>query len=271
MKKTSSPLSLPRRQLILGGLAALTLGGGSALASPLRSPPSGARPGKTLVMIDPGHGGIDSGAVGPEGHEEKHVVLEISRHIRQLMQDHPHMEVRLTRDSDHFIPLWQRVDIAQQHGAALFMSIHADGFTNPDASGASVFALSNRGASSAMARYLAAKENAVDKLGGPQVEAKDRYLQEILFDLVQTDTINNSLTLGRHILDRLRPVHPLHSAHPEQAAFAVLKSPSIPSVLIETAFITNPREERLLSTTAFRQKIASAIGEGLVSYHAQRA
>ncbi|MGV3346163.1 N-acetylmuramoyl-L-alanine amidase AmiA [Enterobacteriaceae bacterium LUAb1] len=264
--KTKLPFSLNRRQLLLGGMA-LALNSRSTLAQRLISKPPQAGTRKKIVMIDPGHGGIDSGAVGQEGSEEKHVVLEIARHIRQLLSDQHHIEVHLTRDSDHFIPLYERVQIAQRHGASLFMSVHADGFTHPEASGASVFALSNRGASSTMARYLADKENAADKLGGPRAEAEDRYLQEILFDLVQTDTINNSLTLGRHILNQIRPVHHLHSQHPEQAAFAVLKSPAIPSVLVETSFITNPQEERLLSTTAFRQKIACAITEGIIRYY----
>ena len=201
-----------------------------------------------------------------KGSEEKHIVLEIANNVRRQLQDHPRIEVRLTRDSDHFIPLYQRVEIAHQHGANLFMSIHADGFTSPDANGASVFALSNRGASSTMARYLSKRENDADKIGGAQVQQQDHYLQQILFDLVQTDTIKNSLTLGKHVLDQIRPVHHLHSQHTEQAAFAVLKSPSIPSVLVETSFITNPREEQLLGTSAFRQKIASAIANGIVNY-----
>ncbi len=193
-------------------------------------------------------------------------MLEIANIVHQLLQDHPNIEVRLTRDSDHFIPLYQRVEIAYQHGANLFMSIHADGFTSPDASGASVFALSNRGASSAMARYLSDKENAADKVGGAKVEQQDQYLNQILFDLVQTDTIRNSLTLGKHVLDQIPPVHNLHSEHTEQAAFAVLKSPPIPSVLVETSFITNLREEKVPSTTAFRRTIATAIAGGITRY-----
>lgn len=265
-----------RRQLLLSGLALAILSPRAILAkeenSPLRVSTRHAKPappqknGRRIVMLDPGHGGIDSGAVGSEGSEEKHVVLEIANTVRQLLQDHPHIEVRLTRDSDHFIPLYQRVEIAHQHGANLFMSIHADGFTSPDANGASVFALSNRGASSAMARYLSDKENAADKVGGAKVEQQDHYLNQILFDLVQTDTIRNSLTLGKHVLDQIRPVHHLHSEHTEQAAFAVLKSPSIPSVLVETSFITNPREEQLLGTTAFRRTIATAIASGITRY-----
>ncbi len=166
----------------------------------LSNRPSSPRPrvnnGKRIVMLDPGHGGIDSGAVGEEGSEEKHIVLDIASNVRSLLQSHPRIEVRLTRDSDHFIPLYQRVEIAHQHGANLFMSIHADGYTSPDASGASVFALSNRGASSSMARYLSKRENDADKVGGANVEQQDQYLQQILFDLVQTDTIRNSLTLA---------------------------------------------------------------------------
>lgn len=264
-----------RRQLLLSGLALAILSPEAIQAkeeradlrlAANRSRPAPTNNGKKIVMIDPGHGGIDSGAVGEEGSEEKHVVLAIADTVRQLLQDHPRIEVRLTRDSDHFIPLYQRVEIAHQHGANLFMSIHADGFTSPEANGASVFALSNRGASSTMARYLSDRENAADKVGGVKVAEKDHYLQQILFDLVQTDTIKNSLTLGKHVLDQIRPVHHLHSQHTEQAAFAVLKSPSIPSVLVETSFITNPREEQLLGTQAFRHKIASAIADGIVNY-----
>ncbi|MBD9658014.1 MULTISPECIES: N-acetylmuramoyl-L-alanine amidase AmiA [Pantoea] len=276
MKKISLLKRLTnRRQLILSGLALAVLSPRAVQAkeqnsdlrvSPRHTPPKPASNGKRIVMIDPGHGGIDSGAVGEEGSEEKHIVLAIANTVKTLLQSHPHIEVRLTRDSDHFIPLYQRVEIAHQHGANLFMSIHADGYTSPDANGASVFALSNRGASSAMARYLSQRENDADKVGGAEVQDKDHYLNQILFDLVQTDTIRNSLTLGKHVLDQIRPVHHLHSQHTEQAAFAVLKSPSIPSVLVETSFITNPREEQLLGTQAFRQKIASAIADGITRY-----
>lgn len=260
-----------RRQLLLSGLALALLPTTRALAKTERASLSAARPqrpanGKKIVMLDPGHGGIDSGAVGEKGSEEKHIVLEIAHNIRQILSQHNGIEARLTRESDHFIPLAQRVEIAHQHGADLFMSIHADGFTSPSANGASVFALSNRGASSAMARYLSEKENAADKVGGIKTQSDNPLLQQVLFDLVQTDTIKNSLTLGSHILKQIRPVHHLHSQHTEQAAFAVLKSPSIPSVLVETSFITNPEEERLLGTTAFRQKIAGAIADGIVSF-----
>lgn len=218
-----------------------------------------------MVMLDPGHGGIDSGAIGHNGSMEKHVVLAIAKNVRTILRGRG-IDARLTRTSDTFIPLYDRVEVAHKHGADLFMSIHADGFTNPSAAGASVFALSNRGASSAMAKYLSDKENAADDVAGSKVKKRDQYLQQVLFDLVQTDTIKNSLTLGSHILRQIKPVHRLHSKNTEQAAFVVLKSPSIPSVLVETSFITNPQEERLLGTRAFRQKIATAIADGITSY-----
>ncbi len=266
-------VSPTRRQLLLSGLAVALFGVKSHSAKAegmLRNQHSkpAAKPagGKKLVMIDPGHGGIDSGAVGHEGSQEKHIVLEIANHVRRFLHEHDHVEARLTREEDEFIPLFQRVEIAHQHQADLFISIHADGFTSPSASGASVFALSNRGASSAMARYLSNRENAADDVAGGKYKDQDNYLQQVLFDLVQTDTINNSLTLGRHVLGQIRPVHHLHSDSTEQAAFAVLKSPSIPSVLVETSFITNPNEERLLGTTAFREKIARAIADGIVNF-----
>ncbi|MBA2817108.1 N-acetylmuramoyl-L-alanine amidase [Candidatus Pantoea persica] len=194
----------------------------------LPDPPQNS--GKRIVMIDPGHGGIDSGAVGGEGSEEKHVVLA-----------HPRIEVRLTRDSDHVIPLSTSASKSRISTAPACLCRSTLCRSTPTAlpapaNGASVFALSNCGASSAMACYLSDKENAADKIGGAQVEQQDNYLYQILFDLVQTDTIRNSLTLGKHVLDQIRPVHHLHSEHTEQTAFAVLKSPSILSVLVETSF-----------------------------------
>src|SRR5476649_522293 len=213
------PPSASRRQLLLSGLglAFSMLGTRSAVAASqqiTKTAPAPKPPGsKKLVMIDPGHGGIDSGAVGHEGSEEKHVVLEIANYVRECLASHSNIEVKLTRNADHFIPLYQRVEIAHQHQADLFVSIHADGFTSPSAAGASVFALSNRGASSAMDGYLSQKENAADDVAGGKYREQDNYLQQVLFDLVQTDTIKNSLTLGRHLLSHIRPVHPLHSQH----------------------------------------------------------
>ncbi len=274
---TSKPLKIftSRRQILKAGLAALTLTGMSrAIAkedtalktsnghTPVKAKKAG---GKRIVMLDPGHGGIDTGAIGGNGSKEKHVVLAIAKNVRTILRNNG-IDARLTRTGDTFIPLYDRVEIAHQHGADLFMSIHADGFTNPSAAGASVFALSNRGASSAMAKYLSDRENAADDVAGKKATDKDHLLQQVLFDLVQTDTIKNSLTLGSHILRQIKPVHRLHSRSTEQAAFVVLKSPSIPSVLVETSFITNPQEEKLLGTTAFRQKIANAIASGVISY-----
>ena len=263
-----------RRQVLKAGLAALTLSGiasqAAAKDAPLKTGNSHSKPAKKssnrrLVMLDPGHGGIDTGAIGHSGSKEKHVVLAIAKNVRAILQKNG-INAKLTRTGDTFIPLYDRVEIAHKHGADLFMSIHADGFTNPSAAGASVFALSNRGASSAMAKYLSDKENAVDELASKKAKDKDHLLQQVLFDLVQTDTIKNSLTLGSHVLKNIKPVHRLHSKGTEQAAFVVLKSPSIPSVLVETSFITNPAEEKLLGTAAFRQKIASAIASGIISY-----
>lgn len=273
---TFKPLKIltSRRQVLKAGLAALTLSGiasqAAAKDAPLKTGNSHSKPAKKsssrrLVMLDPGHGGIDTGAIGHGGSKEKHVVLAIAKNVRAILQKNG-INAKLTRTGDTFIPLYDRVEFAHQHGADLFMSIHADGFTNPSAAGASVFALSNRGASSAMAKYLSEKENAVDELAGKKAKDKDHLLQQVLFDLVQTDTIKNSLTLGSHVLKNIKPVHRLHSKGTEQAAFVVLKSPSIPSVLVETSFITNPAEEKLLGTAAFRQKIASAIASGIISY-----
>ena len=259
---TFKPLKIlaSRRQVLKAGLAAITLSGIASQASakeqqPLKtsnghSKPAAKKKGaKRVVMLDPGHGGIDTGAIGHNGSKEKHVVLAIAKNVRSILRSNG-IDARLTRSGDTFIPLYDRVEIAHQHGADLFMSIHADGFTNPSAAGASVFALSNR----------------ADEVAGKKTTDKDHLLQQVLFDLVQTDTIKNSLTLGSHILKKIKPVHKLHSRNTEQAAFVVLKSPSIPSVLVETSFITNPNEEKLLGTTAFRQKIATAIANGIISY-----
>ncbi|MCL5498834.1 N-acetylmuramoyl-L-alanine amidase AmiA [Escherichia coli] len=274
---TFKPLKIftSRRQVLKAGLAALTLSGmsraiakddSSLKTSNGHSQPKAKKAGsRRIVMLDPGHGGIDTGAIGGNGSKEKHVVLAIAKIVRTILRNRG-IDARLTRTGDTFIPLYDRVEIAHQHGADLFMSIHADGFTNPSAAGASVFALSNRGASSAMAKYLSDRENAADDFAGKKAKDKDHLLQQVLFDLVQTDTIKNSLTLGSHILRQIKPVHRLHSRNTEQAAFVVLKSPSIPSVLVETSFITNPQEEKLLGTTAFRQKIANAIADGIISY-----
>jgi N-acetylmuramoyl-L-alanine amidase len=218
-----------RRQVLKAGLAALTLSGMSqaiAKDEPLKTSNGHSKPkakksgGKRVVVLDPGHGGIDTGAIGRNGSKEKHVVLAIAKNVRSILRNHG-IDARLTRSGDTFIPLYDRVEIAHKHGADLFMSIHADGFTNPKAAGASVFALSNRGASSAMAKYLSERENRADEVAGKKATDKDHLLQQVLFDLVQTDTIKNSLTLGSHILKKIKPVHKLHSRNTEQAVCGV--------------------------------------------------
>lgn len=266
-----------RRQMLLAGFAAFTLAAISKTAPAKETRPLKTRNGhsqtklhtpkaKRILMIDPGHGGVDPGAIGGRGTKEKHVVLAIAKTLHGLLVKHGY-QVMMTRESDIFIPLYQRVEIAHQHNAELFMSIHADGFTHPQAAGASVFALSNRGASSAMAKYLANRENSADEVAGGKFKTGDEhYLQQVVFDLVQTNTIKNSLTLGSKILKKITPVHRLHSNTTEQAAFVVLKSPSIPSVLVETSFITNPHEEKLLETPSFQRTIATAISDGVVNY-----
>lgn len=221
---------------------------------------------KKIVMIDPGHGGKDPGAIGSAGEMEKHVVLEIAGHVQKLLSEQPGVQAHLTREDDFFIPLYERVNIAHAHGADLFLSIHADGFTNPVAHGASVYALSTRGASSTMAKYMSEKENSADSFADIDIKTKDAGLQRVMFDLAQNLTIRNSLKVCEHMIKHISDVHHMHSSHPEQAAFVVLKSPTIPSVLIETSFITNPEEEKLLGTRKFRMKIAEAISGGVLQY-----
>lgn len=220
--------------------------------------------GKKIVMIDPGHGGKDPGAIGSAGEMEKHVVLEIAGHVQQLLSEQPGIQAHLTRQDDFFIPLYERVNIAHAHDADLFLSIHADGFTSPVARGASVYALSTRGASSTMAKYMSEKENSADSFADIDIKTKDADLHRVMFDLAQNLTIRNSLRVCESMIKHISSVHHMHSSHPEQAAFVVLKSPTIPSVLIETSFITNPEEEKLLGTQKFRMKIAEAISGGVL-------
>jgi len=219
-----------------------------------------------LVMIDPGHGGKDPGAIGNEGTYEKHVVLHIAKRLQTLLDEQHGIHAVLTRQNDVFIPLYHRVSLAHQHEADLFISIHADGFSNDNVSGASVFALSPHGAGSAMARYLSQSENSVDVLYDDDFKTNDTYLKQTLFDLDQRETISRSLDFGRHLASNIIKVHHMHSPHPEQAGFAVLKSPRIPSVLVETSFITNKQEEKLLGEPAFQEKMARALADGINSY-----
>jgi len=237
-------------------------------AAPVQNTPVAA-PATTkplLVMIDPGHGGKDPGAIGNEGTYEKHVVLHIAKRLQTLLQQQHGIHAVLTRQNDVFIPLYHRVSLAHQHEADLFISIHADGFSNDNVSGASVFALSPHGAGSAMARYLSHSENSVDVLYDDDFKTNDPYLKQTLFDLDQRETISRSLDFGKHLASNIIKVHHMHSPHPEQAGFAVLKSPRIPSVLVETSFITNKQEEKLLGEPAFQEKMARAMADGINSY-----
>ena len=219
-----------------------------------------------IVVIDAGHGGEDPGARGAKGSYEKHVTLAIAKRLKQLVDAEPHMRAVLTRDGDYFIPLQGRVMKARKLKADLFVSIHADAFIKPQARGSSVFALSERGATSASARYLASKENESDLIGGVSLGGKDPYLARTLLDLSQTATINDSLKLGKAVLKQLGGINTLHKHDVEQAGFAVLKSPDIPSILVETAFISNPEEERKLNDDKYQDKMAKAILTGIKNY-----
>ncbi len=221
------------------------------------------------VAIDAGHGGEDPGARGRSGSNEKDVTLAIARRLKEQLDREANMRGVLVRDGDYFIPLHQRVVKARNVHADLFVSIHADAFITPEASGSSVFALSERGATSAAARWLAKKENEADLIGGVNIDVKDVYLKQTLLDLSQTATINDSLKLGKAVLGELGGINRLHKSSVEQAGFAVLKSPDIPSILVETAFISNPDEERRLKDDAYQDKMARAILSGIKRYFAK--
>ena len=221
------------------------------------------------IMLDPGHGGEDPGAVGRSGSYEKHITLAIAKRLKAKIDAEPNMRAVLTRDTDFFVPLQMREQKARRIQADLFVSIHADAFTRPDANGSSVFALSESGASSSAARYLAQKENAADLIGGVNIDVKDPVLARTLLDLSQTATISDSLKLGRAVLDEIGGINRLHKPQVEQAGFAVLKAPDIPSILVETAFISNPEEERRLNDDAYQNKMAEAIIAGIRKYFAK--
>ena len=220
------------------------------------------------VAIDAGHGGEDPGAKGARGAFEKDVTLAIARKLKARIDGQPNMRAVLTRDGDYFIPLHVRVTKARQVNADLFVSVHADAFVRPDARGSSVFALSERGATSAAARWLAKRENEADVIGGVNLDVRDPFLKQTLLDLSQTATIADSLKLGKAVLSELGGINTLHKNEVEQAGFAVLKAPDIPSILVETAFISNPEEERRLKDDAYQNKMADAILAGIKRYFA---
>lgn len=235
-------------------------------AKPAETP----RPGKPVVdrmitvMLDPGHGGEDPGAVGKRGTYEKNVTLAIAKRLKARIDAEPNMRAVLTRDADFFVPLHVRVQKARRIQADLFISIHADAWIKPDARGSSVFVLSEKGASSTQARLLAQKENDADLIGGVNLaKTKDVFLARTLIDLSQTATINDSLKLGKYLLGEIGSINHLHKASVEQAGFAVLKAPDIPSALIETAFISNPEEELRLKDEAYQAQMAEALLRGI--------
>jgi N-acetylmuramoyl-L-alanine amidase len=222
-----------------------------------------------IIAIDAGHGGEDPGARGRHGSREKNVTLAIARNVKTLVDSTPNMRGVLIRDGDYFIPLIGRVAKARKVNADLFISIHADAFIKANARGSSVFALSEHGATSTAARWLAKKENEADLIGGVNIAVKDIYLARTLLDLSQTATINDSIKLAKHVLNELGDINDLHRGRVEQAGFAVLKSPDIPSILVETAFISNPSEERRLNDRGYQMKLANAILSGIKRYFAQ--
>lgn len=259
---------------------------------PAKLPPTKARPGKTppttprppppvsaeqrarldrlvVVAIDPGHGGEDPGAIGPSGLREKDVVLAIALDLRRRINAVPGMRAVLTRDGDYFVALHDRVRKARRVGADLFVSVHADAFVRPEARGASVYALSTRGASSTAARWMAQRENQSDLVGGINLGAADRQVAHAMLDMSTHAQIRDSLTVGRQLLHQVGQVGRLHKRQVEQAGFAVLKAPDIPSVLVETAFISNPDEEKLLRDRRWRQRLAEALATGIRRYFAR--
>jgi N-acetylmuramoyl-L-alanine amidase len=242
-------------------------------------PPGTQRPGKEpriaakrkgtiTVALDPGHGGEDPGATGATGLREKDVVLRIAGRLKALIDAQPNMRAYLTRDDDFFVPLHVRVQKARRMKADLFISIHADAWIKPSASGSSVFALSQRGASSTQARWMADKENSADLVGGINLGSHDKQVAQLLLDLSTTAQINDSMRVGAAFLEEIRKINRLHKGSVEQAGFAVLKAPDIPSILVETAFISNPQEEQLLKSNAHQDKLAVAMFNGITRYFA---
>jgi len=222
-----------------------------------------------VVAIDPGHGGEDPGAIGPSGLKEKDVVLAIALQLRDRLNTQPNMRAMLTRDADFFVPLHDRVRKARRVQADLFVSIHADAFMRPEARGASVFALSENGATSAAARWMAQKENAADLVGGVNVQAKDAQVLRTLLDMSTAAQIKDSLKIGREVLGQIGKVGRLHKPKVEQAGFAVLKAPDIPSILVETAFISNPDEEKKLRDPNYQRELVEALAAGIGRYFAK--
>ncbi len=227
----------------------------------------GSRP--IIIAIDPGHGGEDPGAIGPRGTYEKNVALAIGKKLKRIIDADRDMRAMLTRDDDYFVPLATRVQKARQVQADLFVSVHADAFREPSARGSSVFALSEHGATSAAANWLAQKENSADLIGGVNIDMRDKVVAHTMIDMLQSAQINDSLKAGRQVLDGIGSINALHKAAVEQAGFAVLKAPDIPSILVETAFISNPDEELKLRSERHQARFAESMHDGIRRYFAQ--
>ena len=235
--------------------------------------PAKAAPGQKVarmvtIALDPGHGGEDPGATGTTGVHEKDIVLAVAKRLKAKLEDLPNTRVMLTRDADFFVPLGQRVEKARKVQADLFVSIHADAFVERTARGSSVFVLSEKGASSSAARWLANDQNKADLIGGVNLGSHDKQLASVLIDLSQTAQINDSMKLGKAVLTEIGGINRLHRGVVEQAGFAVLKAPDIPSILVETAFISNPDEEARLKDDAYQNQLADAITKGIKRYFA---
>lgn len=224
-----------------------------------------------VIAIDAGHGGRDPGAVGPGGTREKEIVLSVARRLRHLLERTPGLEPVMTRDSDVYLSLRERMRRAREAEADLFVSIHADAFRDPRARGSSVYALSMNGASSEAAKWLANRENSADLVGGVSLGGKDEMVASVLLDLSQTATIESSLSVGEQVLAELGQVNRLHKHSVQQAGFVVLKSPDIPSILVETAFISNPAEAKKLRSAQHQQQLAMAVRDGIKAYFRERA
>lgn len=231
------------------------------VAQPARAPQR-----EFIIAIDAGHGGDDVGAIGPSGVYEKDIVLAVARELARQVNQQPGMRAVMTRDGDYFLPLRSRMEKARARKADLFISVHADAFRDRRVQGSSVYVLSQSGASSEAAKWLAESENAVDLVGGVSLDDKDRMLKSVLLDLSQTASIEASIDLGNHVLTALKRLGPVHRKRVEHAGFMVLKSPDIPSILVETAFISNPTEEKKLRSPGYRGQLAEAILRGVRSY-----
>jgi len=261
MATPSPPPSAPALALKPGGSPGAFIGPSAPVTSTERL---------IIIALDPGHGGEDPGAIGPGGTQEKDVVLQLAFLLRErinaaTVRGNP-MRAYLTRDADFFVPLHVRVQKARRVQADLFISLHADAFFTPAPQGASVFALSQGGASSSAARWMAAKENKADVIGGINVKAKDAEVQSTLFDMSTTAQILDSLKLGSTLLGEMGRVGKLHKGSVEQASFAVLTAPDIPSVLVEAAFISNPEEEKKLVSEDYQNQVADALMRGISAY-----